>query len=212
MASGAWHRLEAPTTYAVRLTDIAAALAKLCRYCGQCRYFYSVAEHSCWVHDEGVASRRCRSQLVHLLLHDASEAFLHDIASPLKRLLGEPYRTLEQQTQEVILRSQGFLPPTEAEQTLIKTLDLKVFHAEWPHLFSISSADAYGFGYSQAQAALAGPLLSRQRPLGWTWRRAESEFLKRCAALQLDIDDSFTLGHRLRTVFGGILDTAARFW
>ena len=66
--------------------DIAIALGNICRYGGHCR-FMSVAEHSVnaykWVRDHhpevGLAG------LLAALFHDAHEAYLGDIVTPLKR-------------------------------------------------------------------------------------------------------------------------------
>lgn len=63
----------------IDIRDIAHALALKCRYTGHCREFYSVAQHSVLVvrYDlPGTASWR--------LMHDAAEAYLPDIASPIK--------------------------------------------------------------------------------------------------------------------------------
>ena len=59
--------------------DIAHALANLCRYTGHSRSYYSVAEHSCYVSDYAPK----RDQFWGLL-HDASEAYLGDLARPTK--------------------------------------------------------------------------------------------------------------------------------
>lgn len=82
----------------IRLEDIAHALSNLCRFTGHVRTFYSVAEHSVWV-----------SRLVpewaakYALIHDASEAYLQDIPSPLKALPAfAKYRKIEQRAMGVI--------------------------------------------------------------------------------------------------------------
>lgn len=77
-----------PTPESMRVEDIAESLAKLCRYNGHCRGFYSVAEHSvrmAW------AARKCwNSNLLTrcALMHDAAEAYTGDIPRPIKRQLG----------------------------------------------------------------------------------------------------------------------------
>lgn len=71
-----------PKRNVYNIMDIAHGLANTCRFGGQFRRFYSVAEHSVIV-----------SHLVHPdfalygLLHDAAEAYLGDVPTPLKRLL-----------------------------------------------------------------------------------------------------------------------------
>lgn len=118
--SGAWLDLSSPSTSDFTIEDIAHGLAHLCRYAGQCREFYSVAEHSLLVCDivpaQGLAA----------LLHDAAEAFLGDITRPLKQMLPD-YRRIEQEVQNAILARFGLpLVPEPA----IKHADLRVLAAE----------------------------------------------------------------------------------
>lgn len=77
----------------VNLEDIAHSLSQLCRYGGHCNHFYSVAEHSVRL-SETVDPREA-------LLHDATEAYLGDVVSPLKSMLTE-YRMLEDHIRRVI--------------------------------------------------------------------------------------------------------------
>jgi hypothetical protein len=64
----------------VCIEDIAHALALKCRYTGHCRRFYSVAEHSVR------ASYLVKPEFALLaLMHDATEAYMPDVAAPIKR-------------------------------------------------------------------------------------------------------------------------------
>ena len=74
----------------INLQDIINALSFQCRFTGQCRHFYSVAEHSAYVSD-----LLPKHKAVWGLLHDASEAYLSDIAKPAKILLKD-YNKLEE--------------------------------------------------------------------------------------------------------------------
>ena len=74
-----------PDPAAVDILDIAQALSMTCRFGGHCRDFYSVAEHLLLVHLIGVTSDP-RNNLA-LLLHDAAEAYVGDLVTPLKRVL-----------------------------------------------------------------------------------------------------------------------------
>jgi uncharacterized protein len=68
------------------LRDIAHALSLKCRYGGHCREFYSVAEHS--VRIDGVLQGQGEPiEVVRWgLAHDCAEAYLGDVASPVKRM------------------------------------------------------------------------------------------------------------------------------
>lgn len=68
-----------PRPEEVNIYDIAHHLSMLCRYTGACKKFYSVAEHSIWV--------GCSVPVEHALvglMHDSAEAYVNDIARPLK--------------------------------------------------------------------------------------------------------------------------------
>lgn len=77
--------------------DIAWALAHQCRYAGHSNRFYSVAEHSMHLASllEGKAGRLAA------LLHDASEAYLIDLPSPIKQMMPN-YCAAEEQVMQVI--------------------------------------------------------------------------------------------------------------
>jgi uncharacterized protein len=82
--------------FQICIEDIAGALSKICRFTGHCSDFYSVAEHSVLV------SFLVPKELqLSALLHDASEAYLSDISSPLKEMLPR-YKKLEKTITESI--------------------------------------------------------------------------------------------------------------
>jgi hypothetical protein len=80
-----------PTPDQIDIFDIAQGLSNSCRWGGQIRYFYSIAQHSVFV------SSICHPEnKLCALLHDASEAYLGDMVKPLKYLPEmEPFRKFE---------------------------------------------------------------------------------------------------------------------
>lgn len=97
--SGKFFDILKPEEYDYDIEEIATALSNLCRYTGHVNTFYSVAEHSVLV------SRIVPERLALAgLLHDASEAYLGDVSSPLKKLLPE-YKAIEERVQRAIATS-----------------------------------------------------------------------------------------------------------
>lgn len=68
-----------PDPEQINLLDICHSLSNICRFSGQVKVFYSVADHTCRVHD--LVSEENK---LYALLHDASECFLADLATPVK--------------------------------------------------------------------------------------------------------------------------------
>ena len=87
-----------PTPEDIELEDIVYALSNINRFTGHASPTYSVAQHSLFV-----ASLVDESLRKEALLHDATEAYLGDVASPLKMLPHmRQYRILEDNLRAVI--------------------------------------------------------------------------------------------------------------
>lgn len=104
--------LERPSPGVIHVEDVAHALSMTCRYAGHCSSFYSVAEHSLLVCSLGGTSSVLKVELLAHLLHDASEAYLGDVTTPLKLLLPH-YRELEDRW-EAVIRERFSLPTVGA--------------------------------------------------------------------------------------------------
>ena len=105
----------------IDILDIAQGLANECRYAGQCRVFYSVAQHSF------LASQIVNPRLaIEALLHDAAEAYCKDIPRPLKYMLPD-YQAIEERVESAI-RERFKLPAQMSPE--VKRADLILLATE----------------------------------------------------------------------------------
>jgi hypothetical protein len=128
----------------IDLIDIANGLANTCRFTGQCRFYYSVAQHS------ELASRIVDPQFaLEALLHDATEAYICDIPRPLKQLLPD-YRKVEARL-DAVIRARFGLPAeqsweiTQADMVMLATekRDLMPFDRDpWPCIADVTPMPA----------------------------------------------------------------------
>lgn len=133
-----------PAAEAVCLTDIAWALSRIPRFAGHTitETAYNVAQHSIYVselvenfliHSSGmpecaantVTRGKIKETLLHALLHDAHEAYIGDIPSPIKRIpeLHETYKIMEMRLDHVIRLYFNLDEPDEDQKSLIKHCD-----------------------------------------------------------------------------------------
>src|ERR1043166_2635242 len=105
--SGGWIRPLDPDPQDINIDDIAHALSNQCRFTGHTKEFYSVAEHCvlCMhiVRDILKPNASVRLLLT-TLLHDGSEAYLSDMARPVKKAegFGEFYLAAEERLEVAI--------------------------------------------------------------------------------------------------------------
>ncbi len=150
------------------LEDIAHALALLCRFGGHCNKFYSVAEHSVIV--SVILDKRGADLITVLagLLHDAEEAYLPDIPSPVKQLMPEALKMYETLNSAIIRK-------------------FKLEKADWEHIKDIDHrlviAEAKALGIWNKEWADAGEPLEAEI-FGWMPNLAKQLFLLRYKTLQ----------------------------
>jgi uncharacterized protein len=102
-------QLDDPKSEHVCVEDIAAGLAHTCRYSGQINKYYSVGEHSVRVAQMVLAAGHTELGLP-ALLHDGHEAYLGELTSMTKALVGEPYLRLADRIDKAIAEAFGFEP------------------------------------------------------------------------------------------------------
>lgn len=120
-----------PTPDMIDIHDIAHSLSRLCRFNGQCDGFYSVAFHCVAVSKE-LESRGASLEVQMMgLLHDAPEAYLSDIPSPVKQYLPD-YMKIENNVEKVIYNKFGIDTDliSESGLKLLKYIDYQMCLAE----------------------------------------------------------------------------------
>ena len=122
--SGNYFNFEYPGTSEIHIEDIAHALSHICRFNGHTHTFYSVAQHSVLV--SKVVAWIDPSRQMEGLLHDAPEAFIGDVARPLKQLLPD-YKVIEERVERAIFPIFGIQYPLSKA---VKTADLILLATE----------------------------------------------------------------------------------
>lgn len=156
LASGKWFDLLDPWNSEFSICDIAQGLANICRYSGQCRHFYSVAEHSIHVSDTVDMFK------LEALLHDAAEAFLGDITRPLKLLLPQ-YKEIEASVEAAIYARFGL---DSASKPAVKQADLQVLAAEQSQVMPAGTdywAAGSGIQKADIRVEFMSPVVARDR-------------------------------------------------
>lgn len=120
----------------ITIVDIAHALSFIPRFNGHTQRFYSVAEHSIevWEDVRKEFPGNFRLQLA-ALLHDASEAYLLDIPTPVKKRI-PGYKDAENNLMKIIAEKFGFSYPLDEVVTLC---DKRIFRFEWINLMQYGS-------------------------------------------------------------------------
>lgn len=130
--SGKTITLPKPFTEEISIVDIAHGLSHLNRYAGQLAQPLNVAQHSLIV-AELVSQKFPKNKSMQLaaLLHDAPEAYLADVPSPVKHFCRD-YQTLEKVFNLVIAKRFNLFP-TLSEQKWIRYFDTHVRDVELKH-------------------------------------------------------------------------------
>lgn len=149
------------------ITDIAHSLSMVNRYNGHTPLPYSVAQHCVYV------SLECDPKDAFWgLMHDASEAYIGDLISPVKRFM-PAYTEVEDVIMAAVCRTFGMdlkMPDS------VKKADLTVLAAEARDLFPVKPAD-WKLPYP--------PVARKIKPVGW--RAAQRMFLGRYNELAHDL-------------------------
>lgn len=163
--TGKWVQPLNPDPETFCIEDIAHSLAAQCRFTGHTTEFYSVAQHSVLV--SYIVDREFALEG---LMHDASEAYLSDIARPVKRNgeFGRIYMEVEEALMQAISNRFKLRFPVPKE---VKDADGAMLGAEMRDLMP-TLVDAY---FNEGVA--------KQKVVPWSPKEAERHFLSRYSTL-----------------------------
>lgn len=156
--SGKYINVFAPDPATIVIEDIAHSLSMQPRFGGHLPEFYSVAQHCCHCFDSVGPDFKMEA-----LMHDASEAYLLDIPSPIKKNMPE-YKAIESPLMEAIGQKFGFAWPMSET---VKKIDAYMLRFEWDVLMLNMHPDMYEH-FKPSNFVLP-----------WSPIRAKKEFLNR---------------------------------
>jgi len=119
--SGDYFSFSDPGVNYIQIEDIAHALSMICRFNGHVNKFYSVAEHcvlASWHVEKGYE--------YDALMHDSAEAFIGDIAKPLKMMLPD-FKKIEASVEEHLFQIFNVSIPLPKE---VKEIDMILLATE----------------------------------------------------------------------------------
>jgi hypothetical protein len=151
-----------PNKEDIRPLDIAHALAQIPRFGGHAPKFYSVAQHTINVARLLKTRELPREVQLRGLLHDAGEAYVGDMVSPLKKNF-PTFRAVEDEILALIYESAGLPVVDKLADAEVKRADADMLVAEAQALFDEEHYDRYFGHYFPALPADAPRIL----PVRW---------------------------------------------
>lgn len=118
-----------PKNSDIHIDDIIHHLSMIPRFGGKLDVHYSVLDHSVFAATIAKTLIKMEDEAVFaVLMHDAQEAYLGDVPTPLKRLLPD-YKAIEHAF-EAVIRTKFKINTSPEVETLVKTADLLALKAE----------------------------------------------------------------------------------
>lgn len=177
------------------IEDIAHSLSHLCRYTGHTNMFYSVAQHSLLV-SEKMPNEVGPEEKLGGLLHDAAEAYIGDMSTPLKFFLrdekdrlqedfmlkqgswNEPYGHLQDYITRVIYEKYGIVNPSIS----IRSYDKAALVFEVEGFMGLSEVEMRQYGFPVHLRGLWQPWEPKEfaaRNSDREFGEVETEFIER---------------------------------
>jgi hypothetical protein len=140
---GRFFNLRLPDPNDVFIEDVVHSLSNLCRFNGHTSPFFSVAQHSVdcaalsIIIDEENAKAAgepiredWKDRAWACLMHDAHEAYIGDVSSPMKIALGEAFRTFEFPIHEAVMQALKADELLKTHKIHVKFIDYKMLWSD----------------------------------------------------------------------------------
>lgn len=125
---GEYVSFDAPDPSTIHVDDIARGLSMTCRFGGHVHRFYSVAEHALLVRH--LVREAGHPELGYAALHhDSHEAYVGDIPSPLKAVLGDGYDQIRRAL-DLVIGEALCVVPSEFHAPAVVSADLDALFME----------------------------------------------------------------------------------
>ena len=160
---------------AVRIEDIAHALSLRCRFLGHTRIHYSVAQHCLLVAGILDGMDAPRDAILCGLMHNAHEAYVGNVPTSIKALLGTAWSDIELQAEAAVLTATGLTHSMMDWRDLIRHVDRIALATERRDLMRFDA------GSNRPWPVLAGiePHPHPATEGGWSPHWWEDQFLER---------------------------------
>jgi hypothetical protein len=177
-------QFQTPQLDQIELLDIAHSLSLICRFSGQIKTFYSVAQHCVLGAAKAEKEYKDKELAKWFLLHDAAEAYMGDMSAPVKRLLRiedentkekfSLFDAYEERVASVIYRRFGLdLAEFPKYQERVNEIDLRMLYTERNQLMKHFKSSEWGDQFEPFKMKIAP----------WAPAVAESSYEKAFASL-----------------------------
>lgn len=191
-----WFDLEHTTPSMVDSRDVALGLSRQARYNGFTTKYYSVAEHSVLMSAYLLKKHHDPVLAMKALIHDASEAYLGDMVTPLKMMIPE-FRAWEDRLQIACIKAlipklgawyRANVVPSQRHKDIIHTADQRIRIDETNALFSNGALDNWARNNAQELKIDHQPLGVWTADSGWDYSMAEQKWLNNYNMLRSELE------------------------
>ncbi len=115
----------------IKLEDITERLSRIVRFNGGTIRPFTVGEHTLVLNRIATIDKKSDTTRLYILLHDATEAFMGDLVSPLKAVLPEFTKLEEKLFDSICKQIAPNVTLSQEDKDYCKKIDTEIRYAEW---------------------------------------------------------------------------------